>query len=450
MSYPGSQDTIAAIATPPGRGGVGIVRIAGPRVRDIARALLSSIPPPRYAKYGQFLGENAQILDEGLALFFPAPHSFTGDDILELQGHGGPVVMHLILQRACALGARLAKPGEFSQRAFFNGKLDLAQAEAVADLINSTTDAAARSALRSLQGEFSKRVRGLVDAAVALRMYVEAAIDFPEEEIDFLADAQVQIRVSLLQQNIENIVREAQQGVVLNDGMQVVILGQPNAGKSSLLNCLAGRDSAIVTDIPGTTRDVLREQIQIDGMPLHIIDTAGVREGADIIEQEGIRRAWAEVARADRVLLLVDDVSGISAAERAMLRDVPADVAASIVFNKIDKSGRAPGIGVWEGYASVAIAAKTGLGIEALREHLKNAMGYQGEGEFLARRRHLDALQRARAALMRGVDALRSARAGDLLAEELRIMQAALNEITGEFDNEALLDKIFSSFCIGK
>ncbi|MDH4276123.1 MAG: tRNA uridine-5-carboxymethylaminomethyl(34) synthesis GTPase MnmE, partial [Gammaproteobacteria bacterium] len=436
MSYPGSEDTIAAIATPPGRGGVGIVRVSGPRAKDIAHQILPAVPAARYAQYGVFLDKNSEILDEGLALIFNAPHSFTGDDVLELQGHGGPVVMHLLLQRACELGARLAKPGEFSQRAFFNGKMDLAQAEAISDLINSSTDAAARSALRSLQGAFSNRIRDILEQTISLRMYIEAAIDFPEEEIDFLADTQVQSRAHTLHCALENIFQEARQGVVLNDGMHVVILGQPNAGKSSLLNCLAGRDSAIVTDIPGTTRDVLREQIQIDGMPLHIIDTAGLREGADVIEQEGIRRAWAEVARADRVLLLVDDTRGITDVERGMLHKMPAGVAVTLVFNKIDSTGRAAALGAWEDYTTVALSAKSGIGVQILRGHLKDAMGYTGEGAFLARRRHVDALQRARAALHSGLDALQQARAGELLAEELRVVQAALNEITGEFDNE--------------
>lgn len=445
------SDTIAAIATPPGRGGVGIVRVSGSRAPDIARAILAMQPLPRQAHYAAFRDGDA-VIDHGIALYFNAPHSFTGEDVLELQGHGGPVVLDMLLARTLALGARLARPGEFSERAFLNGKLDLAQAEAVADLIDSASQQAARLALRSLQGEFSRRIHALVERLIELRMYVESAIDFPEEEIDFLSEGHVAARLEGIMQDLAAVRAAAHQGQLLREGMTVVIAGQPNAGKSTLLNCLTGRESAIVTEIPGTTRDVLREQILIDGLPLHIIDTAGLRESPDVVEREGIRRAWDEISRADRLLLVIDDASGVTAADEAIIRRLPQPrPPLTLVRNKIDLSQATPGMSDGPLGPELRISAREGAGIEALRDHLKHCVGYQsaGEGGFMARRRHVDALARARAALMRGHDQLQ-VKGGELLAEELRLAQQALSEITGEFTSDDLLGRIFASFCIGK
>ena len=446
-----AQDTIAAIATPPGRGGVGIVRISGPRVMVIARGLLTRLPEPRRAVFQRFRDGAGQILDEGIALYFPSPHSFTGEDVLELQGHGGPIVMDLLLTRVLELGARMARPGEFTERAFLNDKLDLAQAEAVADLIESSTVAAARAAMGSLQGEFSTRVHALVDELIELRMYVESAIDFPEDEIDFLSDSRITERLRELQEQLAKLCAAAFQGRLLRDGMTVVIAGRPNAGKSSLLNRLAGREVAIVTAIPGTTRDVLREHINIDGMPLHVIDTAGLRKSDDPIEQEGIRRAWAEINTADRLLMVVDDCAGIGEEEHAWRAKLPAATGVTVIRNKIDLTGKAPAVLEGEWGVEVLLSAKTADGLELLRDHLKTCMGYHGAGEgcFMARRRHLDALERAGESLERAYYQLES-RAGELVAEELRLAQSALSEITGEFTSEDLLGRIFASFCIGK
>lgn len=447
-----ANDTIAAVATPPGRGGVGIVRISGPAAAQIAVAMLGACPPPRRADYLPFRAADGTIIDQGIALFFAAPNSFTGEDVLELQGHGGPVVMDLLLQAALQSGARPARPGEFSQRAFLNDKLDLTQAEAIADLIDSTSAQAARSALRSLQGEFSRRVADLTEELIQLRLYVEAAIDFPEEEIDFLADGSVAARLDALRSRLRAVQEAAQQGSLLRDGMSVVLAGKPNAGKSSLLNALAGRDSAIVTDIPGTTRDVLREQISIDGMPLHVIDTAGLRESTDTVEQEGIRRAWAEIERADGLLLLVDDHAGIGAEEDAILARLPERLAVTIVHNKVDLSGHPVALEQREGKTHVYLSARHGDGLDLLRNHLKQSMGFQDqvEGVFSARRRHLDALQQAAHHLAAGDEQLRHHHAGELLAEELHLAQQALGEITGAFGADDLLGRIFTSFCIGK
>jgi tRNA modification GTPase len=445
-------DTIAALATPPGRGGVGIIRISGPRAPHIAETVLGRCPTPRRAEYRPFTDEAGEVLDTGIALYFPAPHSFTGEDVLELHGHGGPVVLDLLLRQTLALGARLARPGEFSERAFLNGKLDLAQAEAVADLIDSASAQAVRLAVRSLQGAFSRRVHQLVDTLTELRLYVESAIDFPEEEIDFLADGQVQARLDAVRTELETTQAAARQGNLLREGMTVVIAGRPNAGKSTLLNALAGRDTAIVTDTPGTTRDVLREHIQLDGLPVHIIDTAGLRDSNDAVEQEGVRRAWAEIERADRILLLHDASQVIDEQERA-LHERLAQVGPPIivVHNKIDLVADTPPVGL-AGGSELRLSARSGEGMAALREHLKACVGYQadGEGEFMARRRHLDALARARAHLERGAEQLQTHAAGELLAEELRLAQQALGEITGEVTADDLLGRIFSSFCIGK
>lgn len=445
------SDTIAAVATPPGRGGVGIVRISGPLAASIAVAMLGRCPAPRHAEYLPFRDGNGAVIDQGIALYFAAPHSFTGEDVLELQGHGGPVVLDLLLQTALHCGARPARPGEFAQRAFLNGKLDLTQAEAIADLIDSTSEQAARSALRSLQGEFSHRVGALSETLIELRLYVEAAIDFPEEEIDFLSDGVVAARLAAVQERLRQVQAAARQGSLLREGMHVVLAGQPNAGKSSLLNALAGRDSAIVTDIPGTTRDVLREQISIDGLPLHIIDTAGLRESRDAIEQEGMRRAWAEIERADHVLLLLDDRWGITAAERRILSRLPPHLPVTFVHNKIDLSGHPAGADQRDDGWHVYLSARRGDGLDRLREHLKQSMDYRAadEGVFSARRRHLTALERAAAHLTAGAAQLERG-AGELLAEELHQAQQALGEITGAFTPDDLLERIFSSFCIGK
>ncbi|AHI28419.1 tRNA uridine-5-carboxymethylaminomethyl(34) synthesis GTPase MnmE [Marinobacter similis] len=405
-----TADTIAAIATAPGQAGVGIVRVSGPAAADIARQMLGFIPKPRYAHYGPFLDQNGGLIDEGIGLFFPNPHSFTGEDVFELQGHGGTVILDLLLREVCSRGARLARPGEFSERAFLNDKLDLAQAEAIADLIESSSEQAARCAVRSMQGVFSRRVDDLVDAVTHLRIYVEAAIDFPEEEIDFLADGKVAGDLQQLLERLETILGEAQQGTILRDGMKVVIAGRPNAGKSSLLNALAGREAAIVTAIEGTTRDVLREHIHIDGMPLHIIDTAGLRDSPDEVEQIGIARAWDEISQADRILLMVDATTTEQTEPHEIWPDfidrLPANAPVTVVRNKVDLSSEAVGFTDTDSGTApvIRLAAKSSDGLEVLRDHLKQCMGFASttEGGFLARRRHLDALERARANLLQG------------------------------------------------
>ncbi|MEE8427896.1 MAG: tRNA uridine-5-carboxymethylaminomethyl(34) synthesis GTPase MnmE [Gammaproteobacteria bacterium] len=444
-------NTIAAVATPPGKGGVGIVRVSGPRVPDIARTLCGDVPEPRRATLCVFQDAQRKTIDQGLALYFPQPHSFTGEHILELHGHGGPVVLDLLLARVLELGARLARPGEFSERAFLNDKLDLLQAEAVADLIEATTSQAAQAAVRSLQGEFSRRVRHLLDALVQLRMYVEAALDFPEEEIDFLSDARVEKGLKDIDQEFCDLLQAAKQGCLLRDGMTVVISGRPNAGKSSLLNALVGRDRAIVTAVPGTTRDVLQECIDIDGMPMHVIDTAGLHHSENIVEREGVRRAWAAIESADRVLIVVDDQLGLQAEDKNIFSGLPADVPYTVIYNKIDLTDKPAGLTANDP-PSIAISALTGAGLDVLRAHLTQAMGYQEAvvGEFSARRRHIDALHRAHAQVNSGRNQLEHNGAGELLAEELRQAQLAINEITGEFTNDDLLGEIFAGFCIGK
>jgi tRNA modification GTPase len=444
--------TIAAIATPPGRGGVGIVRISGPLALHIAREILGDDPTPRRAVLRAFKDANGETLDTGLALFFPGPASFTGEDVLELQGHGGAVVMDMLLARVCELGARIAEPGEFSRRAFLNDKLDLAQAEAIADLIDSSSVEAARAALRSMRGDFSDAVRSLTEAVIETRMHVEAAIDFPEEEIDFLADAQLRARLDNALQLCAQVIASARQGALLRDGMTIVIAGKPNAGKSSLLNRLAGYGAAIVTDIPGTTRDILRERINIDGMPLHLLDTAGLREEADVVEAEGIRRAKDAMSTADRILYVVDAARGLD--DDAMQRELaqlPSTVPVTIVFNKIDLT-QTPPLYEQSQPARLYVSAARGDGIDLLRAHLKECVGFQGDsaGTLSARRRHLDALARANRHIEEAARQLIEHRAGELMAEELRQAQHALNEITGEFTSEDLLGRIFSSFCIGK
>ena len=444
-------DTIAAIATPPGKGGVGIVRVSGPKCCEIADKILGKCPNVRKAKYLPFKNAKNEVIGTGIAIYFQKPHSFTGEDVLELQAHGGPVVLDMLLKRVLGLGVRMARAGELTEQAFLNDKMDLAQAEAVADLIEADSEDAAKAAVRSLQGDFSRTVHDLVDKIIELRLYVEAALDFPEEEIDFISDGRVSAKLSDIEQALVDVFNSARQGCLLREGMTLVIAGRPNAGKSSLLNRLAGKESAIVTDIPGTTRDVLREHIQIDGLPLHVIDTAGLRESDDPIEQEGVRRAWVEIEKADQILLLVDDEHpqedhlGIEA-------KLPDHIGVTRVFNKIDLSGRKAGLIETDQEVDIALSAQTGEGLDLLKEHLKKCMGYEQstEGHFMARRRHLDALEMAEEHVKLGRYNLEELNAGELLAEELRLAQEALNEITGEFTSDDLLGRIFSSFCIGK
>ena len=456
-----NTETIAAQATAPGRGGVGIIRISGPEAINVAKAVLGKVPEVRKAEYLPFFDSKQQILDQGIALFFKAPNSFTGEDILELQGHGGPVLLDMILKEIIALPKiRMAKPGEFSEQAFLNDKLDLTQAEAIADLINSNSEQAARCALHSLQGDFSKLIKQLVEDVIHLRMYVEAAIDFPEEEIDFLADEKVVNNLKKIILQVEKVQSQAKQGSIIREGMRVVIAGRPNAGKSSLLNALSGKESAIVTDIEGTTRDVLSEQIHLDGMPLHIIDTAGLRESKDKVEQIGIERAWQEIKQADRVLLMVDSsctkteniTNDLQAFWPEFFQLLPQNMGVTIVRNKADISGEKTGLTEQDGKPIITLSTKTQEGIKELTEHLKTIMGYQGsiEGGFMARRRHLVALENGYQHLTSGLYQLESYAAGEILAEELRLCQQELNEITGEFTSDDLLGQIFSSFCIGK
>ena len=444
-------ETISALATPPGRGGVGIVRVSGPKSAEIARNMLGQLPLPRQACYLDFVDGDGAVLDTGIALFFSGPHSFTGEDVLELQGHGGPVVLDMLLRRTLQLGARLARPGEFSEQAFLNDKIDLAQAEAIADLIEASSEQAARGALQSLQGVFSQSIQDLVENLTELRIHVEAAIDFPEEEIDFLADERIGQQLYSIYKQISEVLRLAEQGALLREGMHVVLAGQPNAGKSSLLNALAGRESAIVTEIAGTTRDVLREEIHIDGMPLHIIDTAGLRESEDRIEQEGIRRTWQAIEQADQILLLVDDQTGVTEADKKILAQLPQKLQVTFVHNKIDLSGNTHERLENEHGTLIRLSAKQQTGIDLLRDHLKAQMGYTGagEGRFIARRRHLDALQRSLAQLDKAKQQLQLHN-GELLAEDLRQAQQSLGEITGQVTSDELLGRIFSSFCIGK
>ena len=458
MTAPRSRhETIAAIATPAGRGGIGIVRVSGPGCRDIGEGLLGGVPAPRVASLRAFLGPDGDAIDEGIALYFPAPHSLTGEDVLELQGHGGPVVLDMLLRRVLALGARQAEPGEFTQRAFLNDKLDLAQAEAIADLIDSGSAQAARAALRSLRGEFSTQVHELTEALLGLRMWVEAAIDFPEEEIDFLADRALGERMADIRKRFAELGEAARQGALLRDGLTLVIAGRPNAGKSSLLNRLAGYDAAIVTPVPGTTRDVLRERIEIDGLPLHILDTAGLRESPDEVEAEGIRRAHREIERADRVLFVVDaaDPAAVAAVD-ADLAALPTSAARTVVMNKIDRAAVAPRLEPESGEKATRttlwLSATTGEGLDLLRAHLKDCVGFHpaGAGALSARARHLDALRRARAHVDEAHRLLVERHAGELVAEELTEAQRALGEITGEVSSDDLLGRIFGSFCIGK
>jgi len=450
------DSTIAALATAPGRGGIGIIRLSGKLVLTILEQIVHQKVKPRYAHYLPFYDQHQLIIDSGIVLYFPAPHSFTGEEVVELQGHGGPVVMDMLLQRVFTLGAQPAKPGEFSQRAFLNDKLDLAQAEAIADLIDASNEQAARSALRSLQGEFSARIHQQVEALTQLRMYVEAAIDFPEEEIDFLSDGKIEKETRTILNDLKLVLQTAQQGCLLREGMNAAIAGQPNAGKSSLLNALSGKESAIVTDIAGTTRDVLKEEINIDGMPLHIIDTAGLRDSDCQVEKIGIQRAWDVIENADQILMVIDDSESNdqeqSKKDQLLMDKFPEHIDITIIHNKIDLGSKSPEIIKGKHRTEIYLSAKEKIGIELLTEHLKQCMGYQsaGEGTFMARRRHLEAIEKAIKSVEKGLNQLLKFSAGELLAEELRLAQHSLSEITGEFSSDDLLGRIFTSFCIGK
>ncbi len=444
----GIDDTIVAAATPPGVGGIGVVRISGPAAAAIATRMLGSLPEPRQATYRRFLDADGVAIDAGIALYFPSPASFTGEDVVELQGHGGQVVIGELVHAAERLGARRATPGEFTKRAFLNDKLDLAQAEAIADLIASGTAQAARAATRSLDGEFSRQVEALAAELVRLRVHVEAAIDFPEEEIDFLADSAIAAAIERIATRFEGLLASTRAGQILRDGFRIVIVGKPNAGKSSLLNYLSGADAAIVTELAGTTRDIVRERIEIDGLAVELVDTAGLRENPDIVEAEGIRRARAALGAADAVLWLQD---AAESGPQAISEPMPEGVPLTVVRNKIDLTGETAGPDPGDP-ALIRISAKTGAGVAALRERIRVLAGHEdlGEGAFTARARHVSALEAAAAHFAAGREALATARAGELLAEELRLAHAALGEITGAMSSDELLGRIFSEFCIGK
>lgn len=447
---PFHTDTIVALATPPAKGAIGIVRVSGSNVQELMKGILGFSPTPREACLAPFLEHDGSVIDTGIAIYFPAPRSYTGEDILELQGHGGIVVMDMLLRRLVSLGARMARPGEFTERAFLNNKIDLAQAEAIADLIESGTEKAARCAQRSMQGEFSKRINVLKDLLIELRMYTEASIDFVGEDIDFLSEGNIADRLQGLLTNIESVGKTARQGHLLRDGMTIVIAGRPNAGKSSLLNVLAGKETAIVTEWEGTTRDVLRESIQIDGMPLHIIDTAGLRETEDQIEKVGIERAYGEINNADRVLFIIDDSN--PANEQELPASFPTNIKVTKVFNKIDLTGTEPKLLETRNGTEISISVTEGKGLDLLVKHLKQCVGYNQDTEavFIARRRHLEALQQAEIYVHNAITALQQNYGCEILAEELRLAQNAVSEVTGEFTSEDLLGQIFSGFCIGK
>ncbi len=452
------EDTIVAVATAPGPGGIGIIRLSGSDAYSIGKAITATDLKPRHAHFCRFYDREENVLDSGITLFFPAPNSFTGEDIVELQAHGGFIILDLLLRQACMLGARQALPGEFSQRAYLNDKIDLTQAEAIADLINSTTEEAALNASRSLQGVFSKKIESLIDLVTNLRIYVEAAIDFPEEEIDFLQNDQVSQQLCAISDQFTSVMKEANQGALIREGMKLVIAGKPNAGKSSLLNALSGQNTAIVTPQKGTTRDVLREHIQIDGLPIHIVDTAGLRESNDIIEREGIRRARAEILSADRILLVVDAMAqpGLDADLDELWQDQQnpphSNIPVTVIRNKCDLTNEDPGLTKFSENVVINLSVKSGAGIEILRMHLKACMGYLdgSQGGFSARRRHLDSLEQARELFLHGRNKLQQLGAGELLAEDLRLCQSRLGDITGDITSDELLGAIFSSFCIGK
>jgi tRNA modification GTPase len=444
------SDIIAAIATAPGRGGIGVVRVSGPRLDTFITALIGEPLLPRRATLTAFNDARRSAIDEGIAVYFPAPHSYTGQDVLELHGHGGPMVLQLLLKRCIELGARPAQAGEFTRRAYLNDKIDLAQAESVADLIDAATAEAARSALRSLQGAFSRRIEELLDALVELRTLVEAALDFPDEDVEFIKQSDGAGRLAMLQDRLQEVLSASQQGSLLREGMRVVLAGQPNVGKSSLLNRLAGEELAIVTDIPGTTRDAIRQSISIDGIPVHVIDTAGLRPSSDPVEKLGIARTWEAIEHADLVVLLVDATQGEAGADREIMARLPATLPRLKVMNKIDLLPRPPALERGRGAGTVWMSAKTGDGVDLLRRALLEAVGWLGgssEGLFMARERHLQALQLARTHLERATHQVANL---ELFAEELRLVQQALGTITGQFTSDDLLGEIFSRFCIGK
>ena len=451
-----TTDTIVAIATPPGRGGIGVIRVSGPDSAILAKAVLGTMPEARKVHYGTFSDSQGHVLDEGIALYFKQPNSFTGEDILELQGHGGPVVLDMILQHLVNLGCRMARPGEFSERAFLNDKINLTQAEAIADLIESSTQQAARSALNSLQGSFSKLIDELIEQLVDLRCYLEASIDFPDEDLDLLAEDKITPRIKNIQDQVSSTLKQAKQGALIKDGIQVVIIGKPNAGKSSLLNCLAGNSRAIVADIEGTTRDIVEEQINIDGLPINIIDTAGLREPTDSIEQEGIKRALKRLESADCVLLLEDATDNKQAEiDSKYSTQLPTGIPIIRLINKVDLTGDTPGLATRDAdqpYPVLRISAKQNLGIDQLKEYLKEVMGFNhiSESNFTARRRHLDSLMDTESILNDALTQWGNTGAAELLAEDMRAAQKRLETITGMFSNEDLLDVVFSGFCIGK
>lgn len=442
------SDPIAAVATAPGRGGIGVVRISGPDLSSFAISLLGSVPEPRHALYKSFVDGAGEIIDQGIAISFPAPHSYTGEDVLELQGHGGPAILQLLLQRCLDLGCRAALPGEFTQRAYLNDKLDLAQAESVADLIDATTAQAARSAVRSLRGEFSRVVHQIVNQLIDLRMLVEAMLDFPEEELELPDFTRRDLLLSTIQKQLAQTLELAKQGSLLREGAHVALIGQPNVGKSSLLNCLSGEDIALVSDIPGTTRDVIRQSIQINGVPLHIVDTAGLREAVDVVEKMGIERTRSTIAKADVILLMLDSIHGLANEDKVILADLPPTTPRLFVLNKIDLHHVSSRIEMREGESYIFLSAKTGEGIDLLKNKVLQLIGWHQEGGvFMARERHVRALTQADKHLS---DAAAECNRPELFAEELRLAQEALNTITGEFSSDDLLGEIFSRFCIGK
>jgi tRNA modification GTPase len=444
-----SNDTIAAIATASGAGGIGVVRVSGPLCQTIAANILGHCPAPRHAAYLAFKQENGELIDRGIAIYFVGPHSYTGEDVLELQAHGGTALMQILLTRCIQLGARQAEPGEFTRRAYLNDKIDLAQAEAVADVINASTFEAAQSAMRSLSGEFSSSIQRLLQQLIELRMYVEACLDFPEEEIDFITQGQVGQKIQHNLETLHNVFNKAKQGAILREGIHIVLVGQPNVGKSSLMNALAGEEVAIVTPIAGTTRDVIRSAIQINGVPLHIVDTAGLRETEDEVEKIGIARTYRATETADIALLLIDATHGIGDEEKSILGRLPQEIRKIWVHNKIDTMNETAKMSEINGEAHIYLSAKTGEGLALLKLHLLSIVGYQqnSEGVFMARARHLEALAKVSHYLETAYSQLSSA---ELVAEELRMAQEQLSAITGEFTPDDLLGEIFSKFCIGK
>ncbi len=441
-------ETIAAIATAPGQGGVGIVRVSGDSLAALAETILGKIPAPRYATLTSFFEADGQVIDQGIGLYFPAPHSYTGEDVLELHGHGGMAVLHLLLHRCLELGARIAEPGEFTKRAYLNNKLDLAQAESVADLIEASTSQAARSAVRSLQGEFSRVIHHLVEELIQLRILVEAMLDFPEEGVDNLDSSSRDKRLEDLLRELENILGLAQQGNLLREGAHIVLIGQPNVGKSSLLNCMSGEEVALVSEIPGTTRDVIRQSIQIGGVPLHIIDTAGLHESTDVVEQMGIARTRKTMQKSDAALIIMDVNRGMDGKDREISDELPPEIPRLYIFNKIDLLDLPARMEQRDGNIHIYLSAKSGAGLNLLQNKLLELIGWhQKEGVFMARQRHLLALNKARENLR---CAAREKQRMEIFAEELRLAQESLSAITGEFTADDLLGEIFSRFCIGK